>query len=113
MHLKKLSRVVAVTVVLTMVTPSAVFAGDMTKVGTNKIEEPEDTDSASIKDQDKNQKPTGSENPENSDNPNPVEPDPENPNPENPDPENPNPENPNPENPNPDPENPVPDLPRA
>ncbi|WP_158661516.1 C40 family peptidase [Blautia marasmi] len=111
MHLKKLSRVVAVTVVLTMVTPSAVFAGDMTKVGTNKIEEPEDTDSASIKDQDKNQKPTGSENPENSDNPNPVEPDPENPNPENPDPENPNPENPDPENPNPDPENPDPENP--
>ena len=49
MHLKRLSRVVAVTVVLTMVTPSAVLASDMTKVGTNTIETPEDVDSASIK----------------------------------------------------------------
>ncbi len=57
MHLKRLSRVVAVTVVLTMVTPSAVLASDMTKVGTNTIETPEDVDSASIKDQEKTEKP--------------------------------------------------------
>ena len=98
MHLKRLSRVVAVTVVLTMVTPSAVLASDMTKVGTNKIETPEDADSASINNQDKTEKPTDTTNPENPENPNPENP--ENPNPENP--ENPDPENPE----NPDPENP-------
>ncbi|WP_343084794.1 NlpC/P60 family protein [Blautia producta] len=114
MHLKRLSRVVAVTVVLTMVTPSAVLASDMTKVGTNKIETPEDADSASINNQDKTEKPTDTTNPENPENPNPENPENPNPeNPENPDPENPenpdpeNPENPDPENPeNPDPENP-------
>ena len=127
MHLKRLSRVVAVTVVLTMVTPSAVLASDMTRVGTNKIETPEDADSASINNQDKTEKPTDTTNPENPENPNPENPEnpnpenPENPdpeNPENPDPENPenpdpeNPENPDPENPeNPDPENPNPDNP--
>ena len=135
MHLKRLSRVVAVTVVLTMVTPSAVLASDMTKVGTNKIETPEDVETASIKNQENTENLTDTTNPENPDNPNPENPenpnpdnpenpDPENPenpdpeNPENPDPENPenpdpeNPENPDPENPeNPDPENPNPDNP--
>ena len=67
MHLKRLSRVVAVTVVLTMVTPSAVLASDMTKVGTNTIETPEDVDSASIKDQEKTEKPKDPANPENPD----------------------------------------------
>ena len=114
MHLKRLSRVVAVTVVLTMVTPSAVLASDMTKVGTNTIETPEDVDSASIKDQEKTEKPKDPANPENPDNPDPNDPE----NPENPDdPDNPdNPDNPDPENPdtpdNPDPENPdTPDKP--
>ena len=125
MHLKRLSRVVAVTVVLTMVTPSAVLASDMTKVGTNTIETPEDVDSASIKDQEKTEKPKDPANPENPDNPDPNDPenpenpdDPDNPdNPDNPDPENPDtPDNPDPENPdtpdNPDPENPdTPDKP--
>ena len=114
MHLKRLSRVVAVTVVLTMVTPSAVLASDMTKVGTNKIETPEDVETASIKNQENTENLTDTTNPENPDNPNPENPENPNPdNPENPDPENPenpdpeNPENPDPENPeNPDPENP-------
>ncbi len=111
MHLKRLSRVVAVTVVLTMVTPSAVLASDMTKVGTNKIETPEDADSASINNQDKTEKPTDTTNPENPENPNPENP--ENPNPENPTRRiqiqrirtriiqirNPNPENPDPDEP--------------
>ena len=108
-----------------MVTPSAVLASDMTKVGTNTIETPEDVDSASIKDQEKTEKPKDPANPENPDNPDPNDPenpenpdDPDNPdNPDNPDPENPDtPDNPDPENPdtpdNPDPENPdTPDNP--
>ena len=127
MHLKRLSRVVAVTVVLTMVTPSAVLASDMTRVGTNKIETPEDADSASINNQDKTEKPTDTTNPENPENPNPENPEnpnPDNPNPDNPNPDNPNPDNPNPDNPNPDnpnpedpdpenPENPDPDTPET
>nr|WP_288884523.1 NlpC/P60 family protein [uncultured Blautia sp.] len=112
MHLKRLSRVVAVTVVLTMVTPSAVLASDMTKVGTNKIETPEDVETASIKNQENTENLTDTTNPENPDNPNPENP--ENPNPDNPNPDNPNPDNPNPDNPNPDnpnPDNPNPDNP--
>ena len=112
MHLKRLSRVVAVTVVLTMVTPSAVLASDMTKVGTNKIETPEDVETASIKNQENTENLTDTTNPENPDNPNPENP--ENPNPDNPSPDNPNPDNPNPDNPNPDnpnPDNPNPDNP--
>ena len=112
MHLKRLSRVVAVTVVLTMVTPSAVLASDMTKVGTNKIETPEDVETASIKNQENTENLTDTTNPENPDNPNPDNP--ENPNPDNPNPDNPNPDNPNPDNPNPDnpnPDNPNPDNP--
>ena len=112
MHLKRLSRVVAVTVVLTMVTPSAVLASDMTKVGTNKIETPEDVETASIKNQENTENLTDTTNPENPDNPNPENP--ENPNPDNPNPDNPNPDTPNPDNPNPDnpnPDNPNPDNP--
>ena len=117
MHLKRLSRVVAVTVVLTMVTPSAVLASDMTKVGTNKIETPEDVETASIKNQENTENLTDTTNPENPDNPNPENPEnlnPDNPNPDNPNPDNPNPDNPNPDNPNPDnpnPDNPNPDNP--
>ena len=121
MHLKRLSRVVAVTVVLTMVTPSTVLASDVTKVGTNKIEKPENVDSATIKDQDKTEKPADPTNPENPDNPDPNNPEnpenPDNPDPDNPDPDNPDtPDNPDPDNPdtpvNPDPDNPdTPDKP--